>query len=86
MNVNEIEFETAKKLTKYLIDQWNDQYPTQRVDPHLINFIREYMVYAYVAGYDDYRLTVERALSKSINGSRKINISIYKFRELISAI
>lgn len=78
------EFEASKRLTGHLIDQWNDQYPNKRIDPAFINFISEYMRYSYVAGYDDYRLLVERSIERSIN-ERLTSISTLKFRKLIQA-
>lgn len=86
------EFDAAERLTHYFIEGWNDINPTERLNPKMIDLIQEHIRYAYVAGYDDYRLIVERAISKSINESQtkisvyKFNKQILQFRKEISAI
>jgi len=58
-----IEYQTSERLIQSFIEQWNDRNPKHKLDKSMIDFIRDYLRIAYVSGWDDHRILVDKFLN-----------------------
>ncbi len=68
-----IEASTRDKLLLCFIEQWNDLNPGKKLDPDLIEMLSDYLSYAYVAGWDDFRILVENRLNNYTSTNANIS-------------
>ena len=64
-----IEYNTRDKLIQCFLEDWNDRNPGKKLDPETIEMIMDYLEYAYVAGWDDLRLLIEKRFKSFSNPS-----------------
>jgi len=60
-----VEYNASENLIQSFIEDWNDRNPGKVLDPVTIDLIMDYLRYAYVGGWDDHRLIIERILKSS---------------------
>jgi len=58
-----IEYQTSGKLIQSFIEDWNDRNPGKKLDPKIIDLFTDYLRYAYVGGWDDHRILVDKLLN-----------------------
>lgn len=58
-----VEFKTKDKLLESFLEEWNEQNPENKLDPDIIKKISSYLRIAYVAGWDDHRILVDKLLN-----------------------
>ena len=73
-----IEYKTSERLIQCFLDDWNNQNPSKKLDPGTIDLITDYFRYAYVSGFDDHRLIIEKILKRS-----GLTINKYFFEKLL---
>jgi len=61
--VDMVEFKTRDKLSESFLEEWNEQNPENKLDPDIIKKISNYLRIAYVAGWDDHRILVDKLLN-----------------------
>lgn len=76
--VETIEYNTSENLIQSFIEDWNDLNPGKVLDPVTIDLFTNYLRIAYVGGWDDHRLIIERILKSSGQ-----NMSKYFFEKRI---
>ena len=77
---DKIEYQTSENLVNSFIEDWNDRNPKHKLDPDMIDFLKNYLRIGYVAGWDDHRMIVERL----INSGTSNNINRYFFMKFLN--
>lgn len=57
-----IEYKTSENMVNSFIEDWNDRNPKHKLDPEIIGMLGDYFKVVYVAGWDDHRFLVDKAL------------------------
>lgn len=85
--MKEPEYEMADNLIESLIESWNDKNPKSKLNEELIDLIKTHVRYAYVAGYDKFRMQIEEMLkyTKS-NDMNRTQISRYYLLSKIKSL
>lgn len=64
-NEERVEYNTSEILIESFIEDWNDRNPKKKLAPGTIDLIMDYLRIAYVGGWDDHRLIIEKTLKLS---------------------
>jgi len=58
-----VEFKTKDKLLESFLEDWNERNPEHKLDTDTINLFAAYLRVAYVGGWDDHRILVDKFLN-----------------------
>jgi hypothetical protein len=56
------EYEMADNITKSIVEIWNENNPTRKLNGDLLPLIKDHIRYAYVAGWEDLRRDIKHIL------------------------